>query len=155
MRHRILSEVDRSPEQILSVSLYRARSPSLSREYKCMRPPQATKSLTTSLVWRNLGAGSSPVYFHEAQTLDSLSINKFVTSTPGVARNLYSSCGSEISLVWFRLFFCKLTPERIQTQFCQASCSCCRSCHPYVTARLLSHRNSQCTVSRRRGFEPR
>jgi hypothetical protein len=97
----------------LSVSQYRARSPSLSRySYRCIRPQHATYAVTTSIVCRRLGACSSAVYRHEAQTTLSIANIKFTTSTPGVARNLYRSCGSEISLVWVRFCFPANFPQR-------------------------------------------
>ena len=59
------------------------------------------------------------MYLHEAQTTLSLAIIKFTTSTPGVANNLYSSCGSEISLVCVRFCLFAHFPRSEFEHFCQ------------------------------------
>ena len=50
------------------------------------------------MVWCRLGTFSA-TYCHEAHTTSSLANMKAATSISGVARNLYSSCGSEIIFV--------------------------------------------------------
>ena len=112
----------------LSVSQYRARSPRLCGwAYRCIRPPHTTYAATTSVVWRRLSACSTAVYLHQAQTTLSLANDKLTTSTPGVARNLCSSCGSDQFRLASILPFCQFSPKWIQTQFCQAPFSCIRS----------------------------
>jgi len=53
----------------------------------------------TSFVFRKHGTCSSAACFHEIQTMSSLANIRFLTSMPGVARNLHSSLGSELNLV--------------------------------------------------------
>ena len=53
----------------------------------------------TSLVQVTLGTYSSTDNYHKSQTTSSLANARFVTSTPGVATNLYCSWGSVIILV--------------------------------------------------------
>jgi len=53
----------------------------------------------TSFVCRKLGTCSSAACFHEIQTMSSLANIRFLTSMPGVARNLHSSLGSELNFV--------------------------------------------------------
>ena len=85
-----------------------------------MHPTHATYAAKTSLVRRRLGTSSSTIYLHEGQTTLSLTNNKFTTSTHGVSNNLYSSCGSEISLVWVRFCLCANFPQSDQTYFWHA-----------------------------------
>jgi hypothetical protein len=68
-----------------------------------MQAPAVTKAHMNSLVWRRLGTRSSEENGHEIQTTSSLANIMFWTSMPGVTKNLYRSCGSEINLVCVRL----------------------------------------------------
>jgi len=52
------------------------------------------------------------LYRHEAQTTLTLANIKFINSTPGEARNLYSYWGSEISFVWVLLCLTANFPQR-------------------------------------------
>ena len=53
-----------------------------------------------------------PLYIHEAQTTLSIANIKFTTSTCQVAKNLYSSCGVDSSLVRVRFYLSANFPQR-------------------------------------------
>jgi len=63
-----------------------------------MDPCTCVEDPMTSFVCRKIGTCSSAACLHEIQTTSSLANIRFVTSMPGVARNLHSSLGSELTL---------------------------------------------------------
>ena len=104
-RHRS-QKMSRFKQRGLASKLYVYHSVSVKILSSLLQPVEITVQMNsrpsrdfctlTSFVCRRFGIFFSAIYRHEAHTTSLLANIMFVTSLPGVARNLYSCCGSEI-----------------------------------------------------------
>ena len=109
----------------------------------------------TSIVCGKLGTCSSAACFHKIQTTSSMEYLRFVTSMSGVARKLYNSLGSKITLVCFLSFLSFNFPHiELRLSLARPRFAALHLEAPYLIVSFHSAKMNQNNAPRPRGFEP-